>query len=54
MEALESKPETIASTCTYCHFDAFTECPLALESPDSKLCAKCVSECYSDIVRTTY
>ena len=52
MEAI-NKPEAIASACTYCHFDAHSECELGLESPDSKLCAKCVASCYADIVRTT-
>lgn len=49
-----SKPETVASTCTYCHFDPYAECELGLESPDSKLFAKCVASCYEDIVRTTF
>ncbi len=44
--------EATASTCAYCHFDAYTECELGLESPDSKLCAKCVANCYDEIIRT--
>jgi len=45
--------DTTATTHIYCHFDAHTECELGLETPDSKLCAKCVASCYDDIVRTT-
>lgn len=43
---------TTASTCTYCHFDAHTECEMGLERPDSKLCAKCVADAFGDVVRT--
>jgi hypothetical protein len=50
MEA-QSKPETLASTHNYCYFDLNTECELALEIPDSKLCAKCVANAYDEIVR---
>jgi hypothetical protein len=46
------KVDTTASTTTYCHFDAHSECELGLERPDSKLCAKCVAEAFGDIVRT--
>lgn len=48
------KVDTTSTTSTFCHFDVHSECGLGLESPDSKLCAKCIADAFGDIVRTTW
>jgi hypothetical protein len=48
---MEAEVKTTALTLNYCYFDINTECELGLETPDSKLCAKCVATAFDDIVR---
>ena len=34
-----------------CYFDPYAVCEYGLETPDSKLCAKCIAFSFADVVR---
>jgi hypothetical protein len=37
-----------------CYFDPYSVCEKGLETPDPKLCAKCVADSFTNVVRTHF